>query len=596
MNAGSFASLIGEFAQNWAANQPNLVVSVNGQNVDVSLEHPLYSEIFSLCSGDFASLPFYKDRGDVHWCTVAPNRDKLRIAVSMLNTWLLPSFGGAISGDGYISPDDTKKGLGAMIIAASPDGYYRWRCPRSKAPMVLERLRLERSLESVRPSRIQPPRPSLYELRARFAAALLIGDRDGAEAIIVLLDSLQLETAINTQFMRIRLWHYFGEFETIRDYSDLDLLLTQPLPPRVRSWIHQAQGHSLSSSELITPVVFESPSATVQSETASPELFIWSEWFSYVRDGNRIAAEALFEERSANAAPNLSADSIACLIDHLEELYIDEALRSRERNLILQGVAEILQDYVREPGFPQSALGEFYLALLRLWGILHAGTSIGQEHGHVLLELASAVIRLNIEPKEVLGILEGWWQAKRSPSQIPFVLDAIELLARELPGTEAIGNLWLEAVETAKRTPDKLPPSDRLLWQNAGELLGFSSVTIAEYLPLDTSAAVDEDILAVAGLKQVAIVCLREEQAEQAAKVIRDRSGAEVIVVTSTVAGGETATARQADVVLFVWLASTHAVFRAFDGFDRKRFCYVQGTGSSSIVRTLERWAFTDFS
>jgi hypothetical protein len=191
MNAGSFASLIGKFAQNWATTQPDLILSVTGNEVDVSEDHPLYAELLSLCSGDSASLPFYKNGGDVHWCTIAPNNEKLRKSVSTLHAWLLPSFGGVKPGDGYISPENNKNGFAATIIAASPDGYYRWRCPRDNAPVVLKRLRLERSLESVRPSRIQPPRPSLYELRARFSAALLTGDRNGAEEIIGLLDRHQ---------------------------------------------------------------------------------------------------------------------------------------------------------------------------------------------------------------------------------------------------------------------------------------------------------------------------------------------------------------------------------------------------------------------
>lgn len=37
--------------------------------------------------------------------------------------------------------------------------------------------------------------------------------------------------------------------------------------------------------------------------------------------------------------------------------------------------------------------------------------------------------------------------------------------------------------------------------------------------------------------------------------------------------------ARQADIVLSIWKASTDAVFRAFDGYERKRVCYVQGPG-----------------
>jgi len=136
-----------------------------------------------------------------------------------------------------------------------------------------------------------------------------------------------------------------------------------------------------------------------------------------------------------------------------------------------------------------------------------------------------------------------------------------------------------------------LTPTDRALWRRAGLRLGIDEPAIAQYLPPEKPTAEEEDPLTAAQLRQVAIVCLREQQARAAAAIIRERTSAEVSVVASTAAGPETAQARQADVVLFVWMASTHAVFRAFDGFDRKRFCYVQGTGGSSIVRSLERWA-----
>jgi hypothetical protein len=48
--------------------------------------------------------------------------------------------------------------------------------------------------------------------------------------------------------------------------------------------------------------------------------------------------------------------------------------------------------------------------------------------------------------------------------------------------------------------------------------------------------------------------------------------------------------------VLIVWSAITHAVFRAFDGVDRERIEYVQGTGAASIVLALERWAIRQSS
>ena len=83
---------------------------------------------------------------------------------------------------------------------------------------------------------------------------------------------------------------------------------------------------------------------------------------------------------------------------------------------------------------------------------------------------------------------------------------------------------------------------------------------------------------------------MRETQAKEAKKIIEERSDIQVSIISSKVAGENTTQARSCDVVLFVWLATSHAVFRAFDGFDRNKLCYVQGTGISSIVRSLERW------
>ena len=113
---------------------------------------------------------------------------------------------------------------------------------------------------------------------------------------------------------------------------------------------------------------------------------------------------------------------------------------------------------------------------------------------------------------------------------------------------------------------------------------------ILEYFPSEHEDA-HEDLLSKANFQKVAIVCMREQQARLAAETIRSRTGADVIIVSSMVAGLETDRALSCDVVLFVWLATTHAVFRAFDDFDRKKLCYVQGTGVASIIRSLERWS-----
>jgi len=600
MNTGPFANLIFEFDKNWRVHAPDLAMSIRDDELDLWENHPLKGEMACLCSGRSASLPFFRNNEPVIWCTLAPDNDSLRQAVGSLNAWVIPSFGGTTDEDGYVHPDAARGALASLIKTAAPEGYFRWRCPRENFSEVIEKLRLFRSLESIRPRRSRAPRPSLYELRARFATALLVGDRDRAEEIIQLLDSLQLETAVNTQFMRIRLWYHFREFDKIRFHPDLPHLLDQTVPAKVRFWIDEALGNVERPSIPSTQAAEISVSSPVSPPLETPSLDSaqtsgdWVEWFAHVKQGNREGAEVFIQERPSETTLDIPFSAVSKLAECIEDLYLDETVRSREHGIILEGIANLLQEFVLEPQFPRPALGSVYFALLQLWSSLHAGIS-GQEHGSVLLELASAVLRLNRDQKAVCDLLEAWWKARPVPSQLPYVLDAIELLDRETTDQEATANLWLSAANTILRSRDLLSPSDKELWRRTGMHLGFSEADIAQYLPPEVVAA-HEDLLSAANLSHIAIVCLREQQANEAAKAIRERTNARVTTVTSENASGETKLALNADVVLFVWMASTHAVFRAFDNYERKRFCYVQGTGASSIVRTLERWVMANYS
>ena len=587
MNVGPFSNLIAQLEPNWRMNAPQFVVSINEHELEVEENHPLYCELVSLCSGRSASLPFFAKENEVVWCTIAPDSETLREAVASLQAWVLPSFGGERSGDGYVQPDSATGALAAAIISLSPSGYYKWRCPRNVMDRVCEKLRLRHSLEALRPARTRPPRPSLYELRARFSAALFVGDRDGAEKIIELLDFLQLETAVNTQFMRIRLWHHFREHDRIRTHPDLPHLLAQPLPPRVRAWIDEALENKPSGTpfELPTPV----PMVTEEA-SAAPSYSTWVDWFNHLRKGDRDAAELFLAEHCRQTPDDLKPAEIKTLVTSLDELFLDDTLRDRERDLITPGIADFLEEIVRESEFPRTGFGDIYLALLRLWSTLHAGNSSGQQNGHILLELASAALKLNRAPGEVLKMIEHWWEVRPSCSQLPFALDAIELLEREYPNPDAPANLWLAAADLILRNPEALVPSEKKLWRRVAKRLGIDETTVGQYLPPESEEADQTDLLAEARLRHIAIICMREPQAREAATQIVQRTGAKVTLVTGQAASSETDYASTADVILFVWMATSHAVFRAFDETERKHLCYVQGTGAASIVRSLERW------
>jgi len=585
MDGGRAAAVMHAFNRNWQTFRQDLAVEIHENDIQFDELHPISGEIAAVCSGSTGSLPYFAEQ-TVIWCTIAPSAEALRSAVTNLRAWLLPSLGGETHGDGFINPATAQGGLAGEILAVAPEGYFRWRCKTAAFSRVIEKLALSRAITANQPPRVRVRRPSLYELRARFSSALLVGDREAAENTIALLDELQLDSATNTEFMRLRMWHHFREYARIREHPDLDRLQAQPLPLRLQHWLADAFADSAGAESVITEIV--EPQAPI---TIGPEEPSWSDWFGYLKQGNIAAAELFLNEHLRGSAADLSIGELPAFIEEIETLYLNDELRQRHREIIVEGIAEFIDEFAREPEFPRAGFGDLYLALLRLWGLIHGGTS-GQEHGHVLLELAGAALQLNRSPDEVLRILEHWWEARPARSQLPFVLDAIELLEREFPDPASAANLWLAAAEVIRRAPEALAPSEKALWKRTGSRLGIDQKAMAEYLPdAPESDEGEVDPLTEAHLRRVAIVCMREHQAREAAEQIIERAGIEIIFVMGSVAGPQTEQARAADVVLFVWMATSHAVFRAFDGFDRKRFCYVQGTGSSSIVRSLERWA-----
>jgi hypothetical protein len=384
--------------------------------------------------------------------------------------------------------------------------------------------------------------------------------------------------------MRIRLWHQFREFEFIRNCRNLPNLRAQPsLPNVINECIREAIGEIEPEPVSIEESVIKREQEGIEGD--------WGSWFAFLIDQKDVeSARNWLEDKKAIAVEQLKQNQIKAYSERWDSLFLNDEPKGQHKQLINEALATFLGDFVREPEFPRIGFAELYLSLLRLWGEMNAGIGRGREEGHVLLELASALFELNHEIDEAKNIIEKWWRARAVPSQLPFALDAIELLAFKHPDSEAAGNLWIEAADQAKRNPQQLLESEKELWRSVGVRIGLDEETIHEYFPVQRDV-VPEDLLSSANLQKVAIVCMREQQARVAAETIQARTGAKVSIVSTKVAGTETVQACSCDVVLFVWIATTHAVFRAFDKFDRRKLCYVQGTGAASIVRALERWS-----
>lgn len=280
--------------------------------------------------------------------------------------------------------------------------------------------------------------------------------------------------------------------------------------------------------------------------------------------------------------------------DFVLELFTDSEIASddaktRNAEEVLTTVIDV---YVCEDRFPRRERLPFYQALLDVWSAAREMSSDAKD-GQLLITLGEALLRLDGRfEKGVATALTGWWQARPVRSRLVWLSEAIDLLTGQSADKDYLA-LWYAGAALIKQDGHDQTFDDLLLWRRLGGRLGLEPSIVDQALGRPAEAEdVSIDPLSSAGYAKIAIVSLHERPAVEAAAQIRERTLADVVVVVEHAAGEATASAATADVILFVWGANKHAVYRAFDKV-RDRLEYVQGTGSASIVRALARRAST---
>lgn len=316
----------------------------------------------------------------------------------------------------------------------------------------------------------------------------------------------------------------------------------------------------------------------------------WNEWFESLTDDRESLFQPFLENRSQTDLGRLEPADTTSLHEALERFYVEASFETdgRMRQMLLSGLPEFIEDFVVEPDFPRDSLADIYLDLFRLWSAIKRGSAYPPD-GQVLLNLAEGVLQFRqAAESEVVDELRRWWENRPVKALLPFLLGIVDLL--DHVGSEGqCESFWVVGAEFLRHNQQYPTPGERALWRQIGSRIGYDESILDEYVPIPATEA-DVDPLQQANLRKVAIVSMRERQAREAAAMISERSGAEAVIVSDKVAGAATDNAVTADVVLFVWSATSHAVFRAFDGVDRERLAYVQGTGAGSILLALERW------
>jgi hypothetical protein len=335
----------------------------------------------------------------------------------------------------------------------------------------------------------------------------------------------------------------------------------------------------------------DQPIAETSAITSEGSSF-WRLLQALVRNGAGSAVRRQLEELDAQVMDDAEFLSQApeALLELISDPEVDAQTTSR---LALQEVLSSLIDTsLSAPHFPSLRHLDLYLSLTEALVYLR-GSTAADEDAHLLHGMLAAIA--NLSPNTVsrcVEILRNWWLQRPILSRLDWLIAVLDSLAPLHPDPACLLDLWSEAVALATRKRTLLSPAQLRNWRRVAALLEIPAYNAENDLaPLcSPESSTQVDVLRDIGWRKIAIVSLQEGAAREAARELQARTGAEVVLVTGLVQDGLTKAAQMADVVLLVWAACTHAVYRAFDDY-RERLVYVQGTGTSSIVSAAERQA-----
>ena len=329
-----------------------------------------------------------------------------------------------------------------------------------------------------------------------------------------------------------------------------------------------------------------------QEEQRTEAQSYWTELHAAVTRGHAVHARALLTALNAKLFDD--PDFLGAAPDALLELLSDPRIDSQSNSRILayEVLTELIDAFVVAPGFPRIAHLDIYFALLE--GLIElTGETASASDSQLVLGLVSATALLSREAvQRCESVVRSWWKRRPIVPRLSWLAAALDSLAPIHDSPGQMVDLYTEGLSIAVRKGIRFSRTETMAWSTIGKALELDSEDVRQLLEPASALPANEsnDALANAGLRQIAIVSLLEASARDAAIELQSRTGAKVVVVTALDANSETRHASMADLILYVWAASTHATYRAFDNC-RERIEYVQGTGSNSILMAAERWA-----
>ena len=332
--------------------------------------------------------------------------------------------------------------------------------------------------------------------------------------------------------------------------------------------------------------------ATVIGAQPSIAYSFWTEIGLAVRNGSQTTSRACINNLPDSVLDDPEWISIGA--ETLIDIFTDPLVLDKTNCMLVaeEVLLAIIDAVVNSKAFPRHEHSVMYESLIATW-VIARNDSSSEQDGQLLLGLVGAAIEVSATSvTDCESAIRTWWCKRKIISRLPWLIAAIEMLVLNHPKTSSLQDLWIDGADLISRLEISLSKAERNLWQKIGFFVEIDKESIYKMIaePSEDELGVEVDLLKSMHLNKVAVVTLHERAGKQAAEELKSRTGAEIVIVTSTSAGELTKTAESADLILFVWAACTHAVYRSFDHV-RDKLQYVQGTGPSSIILAAERWA-----
>lgn len=317
----------------------------------------------------------------------------------------------------------------------------------------------------------------------------------------------------------------------------------------------------------------------------------WDSLHSIVVSGKTDGFKEVIDSLDTNILCDI--DFLARAPDALLELFSDPEIEGKasSRLMLQDAFASMIGVVIDAPGFPVLNHLNLYISLAEGLVFLK-GETASEEDSQLLLGLISAISFLSPKSSaDCVNIVKNWWVSRPSLPRLTWLLGSIDCLLTAHQSSHQLIDIYMAGLIFASNNKYTAGISEFKSWKKIGSRLEINAENLLASIepPLMTNTP---DVLKEINIHNISIVSLKESSAKEAADELRKRVGAnlKVNVITSQVSNSLAKNAENSDLILFVWSASTHAVYRSFDKC-RDKLCYVQGTGSSSIINAAERWA-----